>query len=170
MGIINKAGKPFRKLKSFCLTLGAKSRLGAYGKGLRVNHKCRFSKHTYIGNNCHFNGISIEGGGKVTIRDNFHSGHSIILITQNHNYEGDELPYDSKYTLKDIIIEENVWLGSRVIILGGVTIGEGAIIQAGSVVVNDIPPLGIAGGHPAKVFRSRDKDHYQKLKFQKKFH
>ena len=50
------------------------------------------------------------------------------------------------------------------IVLGGVTIGEGAIIQAGSVVVKDIPPLAIAGGHPAVPFKYRDKEHYYRLK------
>ena len=64
----------------------------------------------------------------------------------------------------DVVIEDNVWLGNRVIVLPGVTIGEGAIIQAGSVVVKDIPKYAIAGGHPAKVFSSRDKDHYEMLK------
>ncbi len=50
------------------------------------------------------------------------------------------------------------------IVLGGVTIGEGAIIQAGSVFVKDIPPLAIAGGHPAVPFKYRDKEHYYRLK------
>ena len=58
----------------------------------------------------------------------------------------------------------------RVIVLGGVTIGEGAIIQAGSVVVNDIPKYAIAGGHPAKVFAARDIAHYEELKALGKFH
>lgn len=52
----------------------------------------------------------------------------------------------------------------------GVTIGEGAIIQAGAVVVSDIPPCAIAGGAPAKVFKYRNKEHYYKLKQEKKFH
>ena len=50
------------------------------------------------------------------------------------------------------------------------TIGEGAIIQAGSVVVNDIDKFAIAGGHPAKVFASRDVEHYLKLKSEGLFH
>lgn len=53
---------------------------------------------------------------------------------------------------------------------GGVLIGEGAIIQAGSVVVSDIPACAIAGGHPAKVFKFRDKEHYYRLKEEGKFH
>ena len=78
----------------------------------------------------------------------------------------------SKHNLhwKDIIIENNVWLGDRVIVLGGTTIGEGAIIQAGSVVVSNIPKYAIAGGHPAKVFSKRDVEHYNKLEQENKFH
>jgi len=53
---------------------------------------------------------------------------------------------------------------------GNITIGEGAIIQAGSVVVSDIPKYAIAGGDPAKVFKYRDIEHYEKLKKEKKFH
>jgi len=105
------------------------------------------------------------------IGNNFHSGPGCLIITQNHNYDnGNAIPYDNTYIYKDVKIEDNVWLGSRVIILGGVTIGEGAIIQAGSVVVGDIPACAIAGGHPAKIFKYRDKNHYYKLKKEEKFH
>ena len=66
---------------------------------------------------------------------------------------------------KDVTIGDNVWIGSRVIILGGIIIGEGAVIQAGSVVSNDVPKYSIMGGNPAKEFKSRDIDHYNKLYF-----
>ncbi|MGX9365623.1 acyltransferase [Desulfoplanes sp. PS50] len=93
------------------------------------------------------------------------------MITQNHNFDhGTAIPYDSTYIYKKIVIKDNVWLGSRVIVLGGVTIEEGAIIQAGSVVVKDIPKYAIAGGHPATVFKYRDIDHYERLKAEGKFH
>lgn len=49
-------------------------------------------------------------------------------------------------------------------------IGEGAIVQAGSIVCKDIPPFGIAGGHPAIAFKYRDKEHYLKLKQERQFH
>ncbi len=61
-------------------------------------------------------------------------------------------------------------LGSRVIVLGKVTIGEGAIIQAGSVVCRDIPDYAVAGGHPATVFKYRDINHYTKMKKSCSFH
>jgi chloramphenicol O-acetyltransferase type B len=130
-----------------------------------------FNLNTRLGKNCNFNGIKVEGGGKLIIGDNFHSGTDIHVITQNHNYDtGTKIPYDSTYIYKDVIIEDNVWVGTGVIILGGVTIGEGAIIQAGSIVVSDIPKYAIAGGHPAKIFSYRDKEHYESLKKLKKFH
>ena len=62
--------------------------------------------------------------------------------------------------MDDVFIEDNVWIGSRIIILGGVTLGEGCVIQEGSVMVNSIPKYAIAGGHPAKVFKYRNKEHY----------
>ena len=105
----------------------------------------------------------------VVIGDNFHSGSECLIITSNHNYEGEAIPYDDTNICKDVCIEDNVWLGSRVIILGGVTIGEGAIIQAESVVVKSIPKYAIAGGHPAKVFAERNIEHYEKLKLLGKY-
>ncbi len=111
----------------------------------------------------HFNGIEIRGRGRVTIGDNFHSGSECVVITDVHNYRGDALPYDSTIIEKPVEIGKNVWIGARVTILGRVTIGDGAIVQAGSTVALDIPPLAIAGGHPAKPFAYRDAEHYNRL-------
>lgn len=132
--------------------------------------KQSLTKNTILNYNPNFNGMNIKGGGEVLIGNNFHSGVGCLIITQNHNYNGSSLPYDNTYILKDVVIGDNVWLGDRVIILGGVNIGEGAIIQAGAVVVNNIPDLAIAGGNPAKVFKYRDKDLYYKLKKNACFH
>lgn len=161
----------FRNISRFAFTL--KVRIQAFevkGK-LTVNGKSSVHAKTFLGNNVNFNGMRIEGFGKVQIGDNFHSGPECLMISSYHNYnEGKAIPYDNTYIHKEILIEDNVWLGSRVIILGGVTIGEGAIIQAGSVVVNNIPPMSIAGGSPAKVFKYRDLEHYNRLKITKMFH
>lgn len=135
------------------------------GADLRVNKKSSVTRETRIGTNVNFNGMQIIGSGRVTIGNNFHSGPGCLFISQNHDFDaGTAIPYGATYVLKDIVIENQVWLGSRVIVLGGVTIGEGAIIQAGSVVVKDIPRYAIAGGHPCKVFKFRDIDHYEELK------
>lgn len=134
-------------------------------------HGCtHLTPQTILGKNPNFNGFNIIGKGNVVFGDNFHSGVECMIITQYHNYEGDAIPYDDTCITKDVNIGDNVWFGNRVIVLGGVTIGEGAIIQAGAVVVKDIPPCAIAGGNPATVFKYRDKEHYYALKAQGKFH
>ena len=144
----------------------------SYKEPLKVNGYSFVNKNTVLGENCNFNGMKIKGNGKVTIGNNFHSGQECLMLTSYHQYDnGDAIPYDSQKNMdKEIAIEDNVWLGDRVIVLGGVKIGEGAIIQAGSVVVNNIPKYAIAGGHPAKVFSQRDIENYEKLKQEGKFH
>lgn len=138
----------------------------AHVKGkLKVNAKSRVNSRTTIGYNVHFNGMEIRGSGHCDIGNNFRSGANCKMLTHDHDwFYGDSLPYGQGYLKKDIRIEDNVWIGMNVIILGGVTIHEGAIIQAGSVVVRDIPPLAIAGGHPCEVFMYRPKNKYNTLK------
>jgi|TARA_B110000914_G_C15488810_1_gene459473 chloramphenicol O-acetyltransferase type B len=159
------------KVLSIFFTLLVKKRVRSYISPLKVNGFCIISKNTILGKNVNFNGMRISGGGLVTIGDNFHSGKDCLMISQYHNFNnGTKIPYDETCIYKDIVIEDNVWIGHRVIILAGVSIGEGAIIQAGSVVVNNIPKYAIAGGHPAKVFSERNVKHYKCLKDQQEFH
>lgn len=145
---------------------------GAWQAPLYVNFRSSVTRKTTLGKNVNFNGLKVKGRGQVIIGDNFHSGENCLLMTENHKYDGgNAIPYDSEVGITaDIVIEANVWLGDRVIILPGVRIGEGAIIQAGSVVVRDVEPFGIAGGHPAKVFKCRDREAYQALKEKNRFH
>jgi chloramphenicol O-acetyltransferase type B len=153
-----------RALQRF-YTARVKRQCKSFVDPLKVNGRSDVSSLTTLGRNVHFNGMNIAGIGSVTIGSNFHSGRECLMISQIHNYDtGATIPYDHTYVARDIVIEDNVWLGDRVIVLGGVTIGEGAIIQAGSVVVRDIPACAIAGGHPAAVYKYRDRDHYERLK------
>jgi len=145
-------------------------KIGSFKSKPQINGKVEFTNDTHLGEGTNFNGMIIGGGGKVTIGDYFHSGIGCRIMTQNHNYEGTKIPYDATYITKDVTIGDYVWLGDFVIILPGVTIGEGAIVQAGSVVTSDIEPLAIAGGHPAKVFSQRDKTHFEALKSEGVFH
>lgn len=138
------------------------------GRGVKANGYVR-AKNIIIGDNCHFNGMKIYGSGQVTIGNNFHSGKGLMVMTEIHNYQGVSLPYDKTVIVKDVEIGDNVWIGVDVCILGGVKIGEGAIIQACSVVAINVPALAIVGGHPAVPFKFRDKDHYYKLKANKCF-
>jgi acetyltransferase-like isoleucine patch superfamily enzyme len=161
--------KLLKKIKKNHYTGKAKKTVGSYKEPLTVNGKSQLTKNTWLGKNTNFNGMLISGKGRVEIGNNFHSGPECRMITEVHNYEGESIPYDTTYILKDIKIEDNVWIGTRVLILGGVTLGEGSIIQAGSVVVSDIPKYAIAGGSPAKVFKYRNIEHYQLLKSQEKY-
>ncbi|MDQ0149534.1 acyltransferase [Eubacterium multiforme] len=163
-------GSLIKKIRTFVFTNVCLKKAKSYGENIRVNHWCKFSPKTTIGDNCHFNGMKITGKGNVVIGNNFHSGGGILILTSNHNYDfGEAIPYDSTTIDGDVKIENNVWIGQNVTILQGVTIGEGAIIQAGSVVVSNISKCAIAGGHPAKEFKKRNVEHYYKLKQEKKY-
>lgn len=70
---------------------------------------------------------------------------------------------------KEIRIGKCVWLGNRVTIVGNVTIGDGAIIAAGSVVVKDVPKCAIVGGNPARIIKYRDMEHYINLEQNNQF-
>lgn len=159
----------FRKFISKWLTL-ILFRKAFRGKNLpKINAFSKFFGNIEFGVNNHFNGAELQGQGGIKIGDNFHSAKGLVILSQNHNWKGDELPYDHTVIKKKVIIGDNVWVGLNVIILPGVTIGEGCIIQAGSVVSKNVPDYAIAGGNPVQVIKYRDLDHYNRLKDAKKF-
>jgi len=171
MNIINYFYKHYQSFKRNSYKNNVKKIARSVGVDLKVNGYSYVTSKTKLGNNVNFNGMKIQGHGNISIGNNFHSGIECMIITDIHNYDGGKaIPYDETIISKDVSIEDNVWLGNKVLILPGVTIEEGAIIQAGSVVVNNIPKYAIAGGHPAKVFKNRNIEHYEKLKKDKKFH
>ena len=97
-------------------------------------------------------GSSIAAHERVTIGERCLIGtHAIIIDNDFHRIEPERRlePPESR----PITIEDNVWLGARVIVLGGVTVGAGSCIGAGSVVIDDIPPRSLAVGVPARVIR-----------------
>ena len=95
------------------------------GSVLKVQGYSYVNSKTVLGNNVSFNGMKIIGLVKVIIGNNFHSGPGCVIINSYHNYDhGTEIPYDSTYIHKDVVIEDNVWLGNNVTILGGITIGR----------------------------------------------
>ena len=167
MGIISKL---IHKFSTFYYPLKIDKTAACCGEELYVGGKSFVTSNTYLGNGVCFNGMSITGNGKVEIGNYFHSGTGCQIITSFHNYEGNQIPYDYTYIDKNVKLGVCVWLGNNVIILGGVEIGEGAIIQAGSVVCSDIPAYSIAGGHPAIPFKTRDIEHYLALKKEERFH
>ena len=140
------------------------------GHNLHVNGWSKVTSKTALGNAVNFNGMKIVGHGNVKIGHHFHSGKNCMILTDVHNYDnGTKIPYDEVVISKDVMIEDNVWIGYGVIILGGVTLGEGCIVQAGSVVAKSIPKYAIAGGHPAVPFKQRNIEHYEELKRQGQF-
>lgn len=160
-----------RAVQSQWYTFRVKERAQEVGNNLTVRGYSIVNSNTKLGDNVNFMGLQIRGDGSVTIGDNFHSGPGVRILTRNHNFDaGDAIPYDDTYIRKPVHIEDNVWLGVDVNILPGVQIGEGAIVQAGSTVVDDVPNGAIVGGHPAKKFAERDMKHYRSLKKQKKFY
>lgn len=97
-------------------------------------------------------GTSISALRSVRIGPHCNIGTYVIIMDNDfHRLEPERR--DERPESKPIVIEENVWLGARVIVLGGVTVGAGSVIGAGSVVTRDIPPRSLAVGTPAKVIR-----------------
>ena len=90
--------------------------------------------------------------GGVTIGSNVSIGAGVWLITGTHDMN------DTQFldTYKPICIEDYAWIGMRATILGGVTLGEGAVVMAGAMVTRDVAPYTVVGGVPAKFVKSRE--------------
>ena len=158
-------------LGGFWNLIRIKKKALSVGRDLTVGKdEITVNKNTTIGDNCSFNGLRIFGNGRVTIGNSVVIATDAVILSGNHNYEGEEIPFDNGYNPRPVTIGDFVWIGVRVTILPGTTIGEGAIIQAGSVVRGEIPPYSIAGGNPAKVFKTRDIERFKRLKAEGKIH
>ncbi|HWO30297.1 MAG TPA: acyltransferase [Candidatus Acidoferrum sp.] len=104
-----------------------------------------------IGNHTFINfGSSIAARTSVKIGSHCHLGHyTFVMDNDQHDVvRHTELPQSDP-----VIIEDHVWIGSKVVILPGVHIGSRAVIGAGSIVTKDIPPRCVAAGNPARVLR-----------------
>lgn len=111
--------------------------------------------------------VVLDGrGGKLIIGNNVDIAQECNLWTMQHDYNSP----DYKAIGADIVIEDYVWLASRVTVLPGVTIGRGSVIGTCSVVTKDIPPMSIAVGVPAKVIGKRDDCLQYKLGEKRWFH
>ena len=76
---------------------------------------------------------------------------------RNHAFDRTDIPMNQQgFTPeKPIVIEDDVWIGARVIILPGVHIGTGAVVGAGAVVTKDVPDYAVVGGNPARILKMR---------------
>lgn len=116
------------------------------------------AKKFKVGDNVNFaKNVIIATPGGVTIGDRTMLGFGCQLISGNHAIpEGRGKIYDAGYVRKPINIGADCWLGANSIVLAGVSIGEGAIVAAGSVVNKDVPSFSIVGGVPAKLIKYRE--------------
>lgn len=169
--LINKIRVIKKELKKKYWIQNLKKIAIEYKDPIYIGGPCIFSGKIFLGKNCNFNGMNIQGNGVVKIGDNFHSGIECMMITQNHDYDdGNAIPYGDKYHLKNIRIGDNVWLGNRVTLIGDLEIGEGAIVAAGAVVTKNVPAFAIVGGNPAKIIKYRNIERYERLKSEGQFH
>jgi maltose O-acetyltransferase len=97
-------------------------------------------------------GTSIAATERVEIGPRCNIGtHCILMDNDFHRIEPERR--DERPESRPIVLEENVWLGARVVVLRGVRIGAGSAVAAGSVVTRDIPPRSLAAGVPATIIR-----------------
>jgi len=126
------------------------------GKNVNIEYGATIGRNISLGNN---SGIGIKShiSSNVTIGNNVMMGPEVIIYTCNHEFGRTDIPMiqQGNQAIKPVIIEDDVWIGARVIILPGVKIGMGSIIGAGSVVTKNIEPYSIVGGVPAKLIKKR---------------
>ncbi|WP_164975331.1 DapH/DapD/GlmU-related protein [Lutibacter sp. HS1-25] len=120
--------------------------------------KVSLGNNVTIGANAY---IKAEGG--LIIGNNVSISRNLVLYTINHNYKGKRLPYDESQIKKQVVIEDNVWIGMNVCITPGSHIEEGAIIGMGTTVTGRVPARAIIGSQSWRVLKYRDEEHYNKL-------
>jgi len=147
----SKIGMAFRRelAKKIFLKTSAKFKVHAgveFGTGVNVQigHNSSLNKNAWIGND-------------TVIGDDVMMGPNVVMLSGSHNFDRIDIPMTEQGApaRNPIIIGNDVWIGTRSIILPGVKIGNHSIIGAGSVVTKEVPDWAIVGGNPAKVIRYR---------------
>jgi acetyltransferase-like isoleucine patch superfamily enzyme len=112
-------------------------------KGARIGKNCKISSHTFI----------CEG---VTVEDNVFIAHNVTFINDLYprsTTQGGALQTEEDWVCLKTLVKKGASIGSSATLLCGVTVGENAIVGAGSVVTKDVPPDTIVAGNPARVIR-----------------
>ena len=157
--LINKVGCSYftpnkirRKILKMCgITLFKNSRVSS--DCFFDTNKVFIGKDTFINRFCQFH----DGGHgeKIVIKDNCMIAMNVNFCTVSHDIEGTKRRCGRTFT-KEIIVENGCWIGANTVILPGVTIGEGCVIGAGSVVTKNCEPNGLYAGNPAKRIKDLD--------------
>ena len=126
--------------------VGDETKVGAFveiQKNAKIGRRCKISSHTFI----------CEG---VTIEDDVFVGHGVAFINDTYpraTVEGGGLQTEADWVVEPTVVKRGASIGSGATILSKVTIGERAIVGAGSVVTRDVPPDTIVAGNPARALR-----------------
>lgn len=129
--------------------------LGKAGKNCVVEQPlfCTYGYNTTVGDNFFLNvNGKLMDSGKITIGNNVFIAPNVCIITEEHAMDVEQRIQGLEYT-HPVTIGDNVWICAGALVLPGVTIGEGSVIGAGSVVTKDIPAHCLAVGNPCKVIR-----------------
>ena len=128
------------------------------GKNINIENRVWFGSGSKIkiGDNSGIGSFCLLRG-KITIGKNTMMGPEVIILTKNHKFDRIDIPMVQQgfQDEKEVIIEDDVWIGTRAIILPGVRICKGSVIGAGAVVTKDVAPYSIMGGVPAKLIKKR---------------
>jgi acetyltransferase-like isoleucine patch superfamily enzyme len=124
--------------------IGDETKIGTFveiQKGAKIGARCKISSHTFI----------CEG---VTIESEVFVGHGVTFINDRRpraTSESGELQTEADWTCQRTLVKRGASIGSGATLLGGITVGENAVIGAGSVVTRDVPPGSTVAGNPARV-------------------
>ena len=142
---------PFQSFRKFFI----KNTIHSLGKNTSflMGVEFRKGKNISIGNNSIINKkVLLDGrGGKLVIGDNVDIAQETNIWTLEHDVHDD----NHKDSGAEVVIEDFVWIASRVTILPGVRIGRGAVVASCALVNKDVPPMAIVGGVPAKILGTR---------------
>lgn len=129
------------------------------GKRVNIEHGAKFGRgnRIWLGDDSDL-GIDCDLRGEVHIGNCTIMGPEVVIWTTNHRFDRTDIPIMHQGILPDepVWIGDDVWIGTRAIILPGVKIGNHAVIGAGAVISKDVPEWAVVGGNPAHVIRYRN--------------
>jgi acetyltransferase-like isoleucine patch superfamily enzyme len=111
-----------------------------------------------IGEDCGFQAwvVMQAGGSSIRIGNHVRCAHNVTIHAGSHEFgDPSRLIVEQEMVHKGVVIEDDCWLGAKVTVLDGVTIGRGTVVGAGAVVTQSLPPLCIAAGVPARIIGRR---------------